>query len=71
MNVRDELDRAGGRIGRIELLEKADEFARAVAVFDAGVNLSGDEVDPRQQAQRPIALAFVVAPDASRAADHA
>src|SRR5208337_533965 len=49
MIVQDNLDRRVGRVGRIELLEETDEFARAVAVFDAGMNLSGEQVDPRQQ----------------------
>src|ERR1700728_1586006 len=41
MIVQDQLYRGIGRVGRIEPLEKADEFARAVAVFDAGMYLSG------------------------------
>ena len=64
MIVQDDLDRGIGRVGRIELLEKADELARAVAVFDAGMDLAGEQVDPRQQAQRPEALVFMVARDA-------
>jgi hypothetical protein len=36
MIVEDDLDRRVGRVGCIELLEEADEFARAVPVFDAG-----------------------------------
>src|ERR1700739_2241173 len=35
-----------------------------MAVFDAGVNLSGEQVNTRQQAQRPVALVFMVARDA-------
>ena len=41
MIVQDDLDRGIGGVGRIEPLEKADELARAVAVFDAGMYLSG------------------------------
>src|SRR6478752_407088 len=59
--VENDLDRRVGRVGCIKLLEKADEFARTVAVFDAGVNLSGEQVDPREQAQCPKALVFMVA----------
>jgi hypothetical protein len=33
-------------------LEKADEFPRTMAIFDAGVNLAGEQVDPGEQAQR-------------------
>src|SRR5215475_7242060 len=61
MIVQDDLDRGVGRVGGIELFEKADEFARAVAVFDAGMNLPGEQVNPREQAQRPVALVFMVA----------
>ena len=43
MIVEDDLDCGVGRIGGIEFLEKADEFARAMTVFDAGVNLSGEQ----------------------------
>ena len=64
MIVEDDLDRRVGRVGSIELLEEADELARAVAVFDAGVNLSREQVDPRQQAQCPKPLVFVVARNA-------
>src|SRR5208283_4303275 len=64
MIVQDDLDRCIGMVGSIELLEEADEFARAMAVFDASVDLSGEQVDPRQQAQCPEALVFMVARDA-------
>jgi hypothetical protein len=33
-------------------LEIADEFPRTMAIFDAGVNLAGEQVDPGEQAQR-------------------
>ena len=65
MIVEDDLDRRVGRIGGIELLEEGDELARAMAVFDACVNLSREQVDARQQAQCPMALVFVVACDAA------
>ena len=63
MIVEDDLDRRVGRISCIELLEEANKFARAVAVFDAGMNFSGEQVDPCQQAQCPVALLFMVACD--------
>src|SRR3954466_9994956 len=59
--IENDLDRRVGRVGCIKLLEEADEFARTVAFFDAGMNLSGEQVDPRQQAQCPKALVFMVA----------
>src|SRR5450631_763039 len=61
MIVEDDLDSRIGRIGGIELFKEADELARTMAVFDAGVNLSREQVDPRQQAQCPMAFVFVVA----------
>jgi hypothetical protein len=62
--VQQDLDRRLGRVGSVELLEEADEFARAVAVFDAGAKLPSEQVDPCQQAQCPVALVFMVARDA-------
>src|ERR1700728_166728 len=50
MIVQNDLDRGTRRIGCVHLLEKADEFTRAVAVFDSGMNLAGEQIDPRQQA---------------------
>ena len=35
-----------------------------MAIFDSGMNLAGEQVDPRQQAQRPETLVFMVARDA-------
>src|SRR5208337_1260798 len=64
MIVQDDLDRCIGLVGSIELLEEADEYARAMVVFDASVDLPGEPVDPRQQAQCPEALVFMVARDA-------
>ena len=34
-----------------------------MAIFDSGMNLAGEQVDPRQQAQRPETLVFIVARD--------
>ena len=56
MIVQNDLDRGIGRIGCIELLEKADEFARAVAVFDIGMNLAGEQVDPASRLNVPRRL---------------
>ena len=50
MIVEDQLDRRPGRIGGVEKLEEFDEFAAAMAVFDRGMDLAGDEVDAGQQA---------------------
>ncbi|HTW71797.1 MAG TPA: hypothetical protein VME47_18070 [Acetobacteraceae bacterium] len=48
----DGIDRGSGGAGRIELLENADELARAVAVFDAGTHLSGEQLDPTVDGNR-------------------
>ena len=50
--VEDDLDRCIARVGGIEFLEEADKLARAMAVFDAGVNLSCEQIDSRQQIGR-------------------
>jgi hypothetical protein len=64
MIVQDDFDRSIARVGCVEFLEEPDEFARAMALFDAGVNLSCEQVDTCQQAQRPMALVFMLAGDA-------
>ena len=61
MIVEDHLDRRVGRIGGVDKLEEFDEFAAAMAILDQGVNLSGDEIDPGQQADRAVALIFMLA----------
>ena len=61
MIVEDQPDRGVGRIGGVEQLEEFDELAAAVAVLDQGMNLAGDEIDPGQQADRAVALVFMLA----------
>ena len=61
MIVEDQLDRGVGRIGRVEELEELDELAAAVAILDQGVNLAGQQVDAGQQADRAVALVFMIA----------
>ena len=63
MIVEDQLDRRMGRIGGVEQLEELDEFAAAVAIPDEGVNLTGQQIDAGQQADRAIALILVIAPE--------
>ena len=50
-----------GRVGRIEDFEELDELPAAVAILRQGVNLAGQQVDTGQQADRAVALVFVVA----------
>ena len=42
--VQDQLDRRAGWVSGIEKLEEFDELAAAVAVFDQGVNLAGEQI---------------------------
>ena len=58
--VEDQLDGGFRRVGCIELLEEADELARAVTVLDAGMHAPGEQIDAGQQAQCAMALVFVV-----------
>jgi hypothetical protein len=62
MIVKDQLDRRPRRIGNIETLEEFDEFAAAMAILDNRVDLAGDEVDAGQQADRTMALIFMLNP---------
>jgi hypothetical protein len=48
-------------VGGVELLEEVDELARPMAILDAGMHSAGQQVDTGQQAQRAMALVFVVA----------
>ena len=61
MIVEDQLDRRVSRIGGIDKFEEFDEFAAAVAVPDEGVNLAGEQVNAGQQADRAVALVFMIA----------
>ena len=61
MIVEDQLDCRVGWIGGVEKLEEFDEFAAAVAILDQSVNRAGEQVDARQQADRAVALIFMIA----------
>jgi hypothetical protein len=37
-----------------------------MAIFDAGMDLASEQVDPGQQAQRTVALVFMIACPSSR-----
>src|SRR5947209_10259453 len=60
MIVEDQLDRRLGRIGGVEQLEEFDEFAAAMPILDQRMDLAGNEVDAGQQADRALALIFVL-----------
>ena len=59
--VEDQLDGGLRRVGCIEVIEKSNELARAVAFLDAGMHASGQQVDAGQQAERAVAFVFMVA----------
>src|SRR5437764_7722803 len=48
-------------VGTVEELEKLDEFATAVAFFDQGMDVTGEQIDTRHQGQGAVALVFVIA----------
>src|SRR5215472_9567813 len=60
MIVEDEFDRGAGRITAIEKLEEFDELSAAMAVSDQGMDLAGEQIDARQQAQRAMAFILVI-----------
>src|SRR5712671_827188 len=61
MIVEDQMDRGVGRVRRIEELEELDELTAAVTISDQGVHLARQQVDASKQADRAVALVFVVA----------
>jgi hypothetical protein len=60
MVVEDQLDGGIGRISGVKFLEKTNELPRAMAIFDRGVNLAREQVDPGEHAQRAMALVFMI-----------
>src|SRR5271156_2537534 len=61
MIVEDQLDRGAGRIGDIEKFEEFDELAAAVAISDKSVDLSGQQINSSQQAERAMTSILKVA----------
>src|SRR6201981_18975 len=60
MVVENDLDRGVGGGGGVEQLEKLDEFAAAVAFLDQGMDVTGEQIDPRHQGQGAVALILVI-----------
>jgi hypothetical protein len=58
--VQDHLGRRA-RVSDIEKFEEFDELAAAGAVFDQGVDLPGEQIDPGQQAERAVAPVLMIA----------
>jgi hypothetical protein len=65
--VEDQFDRCVRRIDSVEKLEKLDEFAAAMAIFDQRMDLAGDEIDAGQQANRAVAFVLMLAREARMA----
>ena len=60
MIVEDQLDRGASRIGSIEEPEEFDELAATVAISNERVDLSGEQIDPGQHAERAMAFVLVI-----------
>ena len=61
MIVEDQLDRGMARIGGIDKLEEFDELAAAMAIPDQHVNLTGQQIDAGQKADRAVTFVFMIA----------
>src|SRR5258708_34810711 len=68
--VEDELDGGADRISGIEKLKEFDELSAAMAGFDQGVDLAGEQINPRQQTERAMALVFMITPEGRVDATH-
>src|SRR5690242_20319952 len=58
--VEDDFNCGVGRIGGVEELEKPDKLATAVALFDNGMYVSGEQIDARRQGQGAVAFVLVI-----------
>jgi hypothetical protein len=61
MIVQNDLDRGGGRVGGVDLLEDLDKLARAMSFLNAGVDHAGHQIDASQQAPRSHSDVFLIA----------
>src|SRR3979490_3483952 len=68
--VQDQLNRRTGRVSGIKKLEEFDKLAATMAVFDQGVDLAGEQIDPGQQAERAMALVLMIARECRVGARH-
>src|SRR5262245_38887178 len=59
--VEDDFNCGVGRIGGIEELEKLDELAAAVPLFDNGVDVTGQQIYARHQGKGAVAFVLVIA----------
>jgi hypothetical protein len=70
MIIEDQVDRRIGGISRVEEPEEFDELAAAVAVFDQGVHLAGQQIDAGQEAYSTVAFVFVITCESWMLAGH-
>ena len=61
MVVEDEFNRGVRRVGRVEEHEELDEFAAAMAFFDQGMDVAGEQVDACHQGQSAVPFILVIA----------
>ena len=58
--IEDQFDRGACRIGGVEKLEEFDELAAAMAVSDESVDLSGEQINSGQQAERAMTFVLMI-----------
>jgi hypothetical protein len=70
MIIEDQFDRSTGRVSGIDEPEEFDELSAAMAIPDQGVDLAGEQINPRQQAERAMTLVLVIAREGRVASWH-
>ena len=70
MIVEDQPDRGARRIGSIQKLKDFDELWAAMAVSNQGVDFSGEQINPSQQAERAVAFVLVITRESRVDAGH-
>ena len=61
MFVEDDFNRGVRRVGRVEELQELDEFAAAVALFDQGMDVTGEQIDACHQGHSAVPFILVIA----------
>src|SRR6516164_679624 len=61
MIIEDQLDRCIRRICGVEKFEDFYELPAAVTVSDQGMDFTGQQIDPGQEAEGPVAFIFMLA----------
>ena len=60
MIVENKLDGSGGRVCAIKELQEFNELSAAVTISDQGMNLSGKQINPSQQAERTVPFVLMI-----------